>query len=754
MLSILPTVVIVTEWIGEKTGLIPEQSPAPLEEFIEEEIVEKESVNVREVTVVADDAKSSVEVKIDVDYDPILAGVVEEAVEDVAYENDKKLREQKRKSRECGHGGSIDCSLKNVNNPSKKAPDIKKAAENAVKQAKPQVEEQQPKVVLPYELDEYVNRLFIEEVRKGIFRRKESIKLDDKEFTKAQVVEQFKKAIQTGNSAHVTRSGGLRNDFEKITKSEELLKRLKQDVRQAAYKDGDFKKARGLINLEIGRGVIKKQVLDEMLKVLDQVEKALAPKKAELLMVARSEIKEENKIGEGDWGKVYDYKGGAAKLALDESYVDFLVEDGEVILSLTGLDGVPKFLGWVFDEKGMVVGYITEKIDDAEELDKTTKKLSFKELEKIKSLVKTALERGVAHKDLQLKNILVDKQGISHIADWGGSLVKNKLTEEEWKIAREKTLKDLEQLEKEIKNLQTEEERIEEEIIEKESVKVRESKILVPRIEYSFFDKLVKDSLESNSLPGVRDADDKKNLEDVIVSGKISVKALYNKLYNIINEDETLSADVKKQRLEALNFVFRKTVDWLIAQDVADLKLPYVAHDAKHSRTTVTDMIRILDALPQKTKSDLETKYGANYRELVMLLGFLHDVGYAKLNDDEPKGLHAPYGGDMVRNELRNELSTLFGIDLKGSKNGIDDFIDAITYHGSDKKGKDYKAASLKDNPLLLLMRLSDNLDITNNRLRAWQADPLFMRAVYKPWSDKKIRDYDKQLYELKDKLD
>src|SRR3989338_4242296 len=352
MLSILPTVVIVTEWIGEKTGLIPEQSPAPLEEFIEEEIVEKESVNVREVTVVADDAKSSVEVKIDVDYDPILAGVVEEAVEDVAYENDKKLREQKRKSRECGPGGSIDCSLKNVKDPSKKAPDIKKAAENAVKQAKPQVEEQQPKVVLPYELDEYVNRLFIEEVRKGIFRRKESIKLDDKEFTKAQVVEQFKKAIQTGNSAHVTRSGGLRNDFEKITKSEELLKRLKQDVRQAAYKDGDFKKARGLINLEIGRGVIKKQVLDEMLKVLDQVEKALAPKKAELLMVARSEIKEENKIGEGDWGKVYDYKGGAAKLALDESYVDFLVEDGEVILSLTGLDGVPKFLGWVFDEKG------------------------------------------------------------------------------------------------------------------------------------------------------------------------------------------------------------------------------------------------------------------------------------------------------------------------------------------------------------------------------------------------------------------
>ena len=42
-LSILPAIAMIAEWIGEKTGLIPEQSPAPLEEFIEEEIVEKES---------------------------------------------------------------------------------------------------------------------------------------------------------------------------------------------------------------------------------------------------------------------------------------------------------------------------------------------------------------------------------------------------------------------------------------------------------------------------------------------------------------------------------------------------------------------------------------------------------------------------------------------------------------------------------------------------------------------------------------
>ncbi|MBI5066507.1 SpoIIE family protein phosphatase [Candidatus Woesearchaeota archaeon] len=283
-------------------------------------------------------------------------------------------------------------------------------------------------------------------------------------------------------------------------------------------------------------------------------------------------------------------------------------------------------------------------------------------------------------------------------------------------------------------------------------MKAKTAEVSALNIEDSFFTDAVDESIAKgeipDALPGVRDEDDKDNLRSVIASGEVSVKKLYKELHSRISTDPKLSNEEKQKRLAALNVVFRTTVTWLVAQDEADLELPYVAHDAKHSRTTSTDMSKIVRASPE-LRVELEKQYGPYYAELVTLLGFLHDVGYATLEEGEHKSIHAPRGGEMVENFLRSQIAASFGL----SEKAVSDFVDAITYHGSDKKGKDYKAASLTENPLLLLMRLSDNLDITENRLRAWQRDQFFMRAVYKLWDDEEIKGYEAKIAGLRKEL-
>lgn len=273
------------------------------------------------------------------------------------------------------------------------------------------------------------------------------------------------------------------------------------------------------------------------------------------------------------------------------------------------------------------------------------------------------------------------------------------------------------------------------EMIEQEQVPSAKE---LPRLEDSLFNEAVEKSLSQTK--GRRSKQDEENVRRVITT---TIKDLYNSLAS--------NPDIKNnpERLAALNTIFQKTIEWIIAQDEADLALPFVAHDAQHSETTMNDMKKIIDAMPDEIKNKFREKYGENYAELIYLLGLLHDVGYAALNPGESKGLHAPKGASIVGRNIKQELMKAFNLDEQGFK----DFVEAIARHGSDKKGKDYLAASLEKNPLLLMMRLADNLDITFNRLRSWQKDKLFMRSVFKLWSDAKIREYETEVDELKEKL-
>jgi len=174
----------------------------------------------------------------------------------------------------------------------------------------------------------------------------------------------------------------------------------------------------------------------------------------------------------------------------------------------------------------------------------------------------------------------------------------------------------------------------------------------------------------------------------------------------------------------------------LRTQDVQDTHLPYTPHGWKHSLAVMEDSAKIFDqAGPVRDTiiAQLRPKYGdraeAVARELVQFIGIFHDTGYGCLHAHEHKGLHAERSGELFKKEFTEHMEKVFGI--KADEPLFNEVFLAIERHGADKPGKaEYMRASDKENPFLFVIRMADNLDLTNRRMRQIQLNHPVMDAL------------------------
>ncbi len=175
-----------------------------------------------------------------------------------------------------------------------------------------------------------------------------------------------------------------------------------------------------------------------------------------------------------------------------------------------------------------------------------------------------------------------------------------------------------------------------------------------------------------------------------------------------------------------------------------DNPLKYVSHGADHSVNTMLQTKALIDGSPE-VQAALKSAFGSvkKGRILAQLVALFHDVGYPEVTKllnqgkDVPKWKHQKFSADLVKMAL--PYKALCGLIPGLTEADYGKFITAIEHHGSDsplpkdfKAGRPYRFASLGDNPLLVLMRLSDNLDMLKTRLNLVQKDPLFLKTLEK----------------------
>ncbi|MFC1483409.1 hypothetical protein ACFL56_04020, partial [Candidatus Margulisiibacteriota bacterium] len=97
-----------------------------------------------------------------------------------------------------------------------------------------------------------------------------------------------------------------------------------------------------------------------------------------------------------------------------------------------------------------------------------------------------------------------------------------------------------------------------------------------------------------------------------------------------------------------------------------------------------------------------------------------------------PKFNHQHFSGDFTRDTLPLNFLNRLGLDLTEGQYEL--FIEAIIHHGSDNPSdpdRPYIEAVNTNNPLLVIMRIVDNLDMINNRLSEIQRHTLYRQALY-----------------------
>lgn len=168
----------------------------------------------------------------------------------------------------------------------------------------------------------------------------------------------------------------------------------------------------------------------------------------------------------------------------------------------------------------------------------------------------------------------------------------------------------------------------------------------------------------------------------------------------------------------------------LEVQDVQDTILPYTPHGWGHSLEVMEISERIFDASPV-LRAELTAQFGSEAvaRVMVQFIGIFHDAGYGCLCPHEKKGIHAERSGELFLEQFTEHMNAVFGIDADSPR--FQEIFLAIQRHGADKRhDAEYMEASDKDNPLLFIIRLADNLDLTTDRLREIQTHPAVLDAL------------------------
>ncbi len=166
----------------------------------------------------------------------------------------------------------------------------------------------------------------------------------------------------------------------------------------------------------------------------------------------------------------------------------------------------------------------------------------------------------------------------------------------------------------------------------------------------------------------------------------------------------------------------------IMTQDVKDTKLPFTPHGWQHTLDVVKLQRDIYNSSPA-LRDALIKQFGSEAKALAVMdaVALMHDVGYGMLKPGESKGKHAIHSGEAFKSQLAKDFKELYDLTDKQ----VEDIFLAIQRHGADKYGKPgYMAASVQNNPLLMIIRLADNLDSSIKRLRSAQTHPLFLEAI------------------------
>lgn len=202
----------------------------------------------------------------------------------------------------------------------------------------------------------------------------------------------------------------------------------------------------------------------------------------------------------------------------------------------------------------------------------------------------------------------------------------------------------------------------------------------------------------------------------------------------------------------------------------------YVSHGADHNIRTVAIAQRLMDVMPELGLI-ASKKYGiksAEFGEFLILVGvLLHDIGYPDLANHPslPKFLHAEVGARMVSEIFQKELmDEVFDFLGESENQYIEDLISAIRYHNADHPEhlnnprievlpvstvylqkdesvkRPYQAAAARQDPILFVVRIADNLDAQYNRLTPIQRKEWFQALHHSITTDESFKQESKGL--------
>ncbi len=259
--------------------------------------------------------------------------------------------------------------------------------------------------------------------------------------------------------------------------------------------------------------------------------------------------------------------------------------------------------------------------------------------------------------------------------------------------------------------------------------------------------------------------DEQKSQED-LEKIKASILQTAQETISMINETAHEERDV-----QAVEELFQFICESLEDQEIDDPKY-YVSHGAKHSINTVNYTNAIIQG-SETLRQNNEDRYGENATIIARLVALFHDIGYPKLKakqeeeykKTDPKKIHkwehAAFSTELLHKYFPYEK---FQKILNISRENYELFIMSILYHGADNPNEEQMAegrAFLKTSnvensdpeiiadPLLVIMRIADNLDLIGERLSKLQKDDIFLtifKEIY--YECKAISDKEKKKLE------
>ena len=240
---------------------------------------------------------------------------------------------------------------------------------------------------------------------------------------------------------------------------------------------------------------------------------------------------------------------------------------------------------------------------------------------------------------------------------------------------------------------------------------------------------------------------------------------------------------VNKDNISKVDSIILNILTLLYNQTITDPPC-YVSHSLDHSIRVTFKMLELLITLPELNKH-MRRIFGDNTTLLVLFAGLLHDVGYSDLvycfngykNDihtdicGENKGIPST---KKFLHSISSQLMTKTAVDLKMLFDdiAINNLLDAIKYHnfdvitckdnkkdacsfkptdqshslyikGNDTIHREYIIADIKVNPLLVALRIADNLDFKYSRLSKIQQDENLMLMQKSIFTNDKITNED-----------